>query len=112
MPHDPQTLLRDMQQCGERILRFTAGLGLDEYLANEMIRSAVERQFSIIGEALSRLRKVDPILADRIPENRQIMSFRNIIIHGYDGLDDKIVWGVIEKDIRELLRQLDILLKP
>ena len=64
--------LRDIQVAAERIHRFTAGKQFEQYLADEMLRSAVERQFSIIGEALSRLdenylaalkRGVDQLLA-------------------------------------------------
>jgi addiction module HigA family antidote len=52
--------LRDIQVAAERIERFTRGKGFEQYLADEMLRSAVERQFSIIGEALSRLEKDSP----------------------------------------------------
>jgi len=48
-------------------LRFTAGKSVDDYLADDMLRAAVERRFEIIGEALSRLAKASPELAERIP---------------------------------------------
>jgi uncharacterized protein with HEPN domain len=52
-----------------------------------MLRSAVERQFEIIGEALSQLAKIDPAVAARIPDLRRIVGFRNVLIHGYDRMD-------------------------
>ena len=67
-----------------------------------MLRSAVERQFGIIGEALSRLAKDDPEVAAVIPDHATIIAFRNILIHGYATVDDKIVWGVIENHLRSL----------
>ena len=67
-----------------------------------MLRSAVERQFSILGEALSRLAKDHPEAAASIPDRAQIIAFRNILVHGYASVDDRIVWGVIENHLARL----------
>ena len=64
-----------------------------------MLRSAVERQFEIIGEALGTLARVDATIAARIPELRDIVAFRNILIHGYAILDRARVWRVVEDDL-------------
>ncbi|MDZ4790818.1 MAG: DUF86 domain-containing protein [Hyphomicrobiales bacterium] len=78
---------------GEAIQRFSAGKSFDDYSGDLMLRSAVERQFEIIGEALKRLTELDADLAARISERRTIIGFRNFIAHGYDVVDDSIVWG-------------------
>jgi Ribonuclease HepT-like len=52
--------LTDIQAATERIARFTQGKRFEHYLAHEMLRSAVERQFGIVGEALSRLARIRP----------------------------------------------------
>jgi uncharacterized protein with HEPN domain len=57
-----------------------------------MLRSAVERQFEIVGEALNKLTKVDPQTAAHIPDLRRVVAFRNILAHGYAVVDDEIVW--------------------
>jgi uncharacterized protein with HEPN domain len=88
--------LLDIQVAADRIGRFTRGKSFEQYLADEMMRSAVERQFGIAGEALSRLAKDDPAVAAAIPDYGKIVAFRNILIHGYASVDDRIVWGVIE----------------
>ena len=88
--------LADIQVAAERIARFCHGKSFEQYRADEMLRSAVERQLSVLGEALSRLDKESPEVAARIPDHRKIIGFRNILIHGYASVDDKIVWGVIE----------------
>ena len=71
-----------------------------------MLRSAVERQFEIMGEAFVGLRRVDPELAAMIPDPRHIVAFRNVLIHGYATVDDRLVWAVIEGTPREPLAAL------
>jgi uncharacterized protein with HEPN domain len=72
-----------------------------------MLRAAVERQFEIIGEALGGLRRIDPSVADAIPDLARIIAFRNILIHGYASIDDRLVWGVVEADLPVLRRSLE-----
>jgi len=102
--------LWDARRAAERIARFTAGRGFEGYLADEMVRSAVERQFEIIGEAFAGLRRVDPDLAASIPDLPRIVAFRNVLIHGYATVDDRLVWGVVEGDLPGLLAGLARLL--
>ncbi|MGI8815584.1 MAG: HepT-like ribonuclease domain-containing protein [Pseudonocardia sp.] len=63
-----------------------------DYELDELVRSAVERQLEIVGEALNQLAKIDPQRAARVPELRQIVDFRNVLIHGYAAVDDALVW--------------------
>ncbi|OGA65472.1 MAG: hypothetical protein A3G81_12660 [Betaproteobacteria bacterium RIFCSPLOWO2_12_FULL_65_14] len=94
--------LRDIQIAAERVERFTRGKQLEQYLADDMLRSAVERQFTIIGEALSRLDQDSPAVAAAIPERGKIISFRNILIHGDAAVDERIGWGVVENYLAPL----------
>jgi uncharacterized protein with HEPN domain len=102
--------LFDMQQAVELIVRFTDGRSLEEYGADAMLRSAVERQFEILGEALGKLAKLDPALAARISDYRRIIAFRNVLIHDYDIVLDEVVWGVIETQLPPLRSLLSDLL--
>ena len=79
------------------------GLDADAYAADELRRSAVERQLEIIGEALKNLRKTDPDIGDQIPEIARIIGLRNILAHGYTVVDDAVVWSAASQRVPELL---------
>lgn len=83
-------------------MEFTANKSLQDYLDDRMLRSAVERQFEIIGEALNQLCKIDPKWAERIPDVPQIIAFRNLLIHGYASVNDLTVWRTIEASLPTL----------
>ena len=74
------------------------------------MRSAVERQLEILGEALGQAARADASLSDRIPELPRIVGLRNRIIHGYDSVDDEIVWDVVQTKITPLLMQIGALI--
>ena len=75
-----------------------------------LLRSAVERQFEIVGEALRRAIQVEPSLTERITGTRRIIAFRNRLIHAYASVADEVVWGVIEGGLPVLMREVDDLL--
>jgi uncharacterized protein with HEPN domain len=102
MQPESRKYLYDMHLAANRVERFCSGKAFAQYLADEMLRSAVERQMGIIGEALARLAKDDPGTAAAIPDSDKIIAFRNILIHGYASVDDRIVWGVIENHLSAL----------
>jgi uncharacterized protein with HEPN domain len=110
MPHDPQTLLEDVRRAAQMIVDFTSGKSVADYTTDVMLHAAVEREFIIIGEALSRLEKLDAALAVQIMSYRQIIGFRNVLVHGYDAIDDQIVWRVIEQDLPILKQQAETML--
>ncbi len=84
MRRDPRAYLWDVREAADAIASFVLGRGFDDYSGDLMLRSAVERQLAIIGEALSQLARVERSLAARIPEVRRVIAFRNVLIHGYD----------------------------
>lgn len=96
MPNDPRKLLYDVAAAAAAIREFCAGRTEADYEADLMLRSACERQFEIIGEAMSRLRDRHPSVFDRIAGGPAIIGFRNRLIHGYDSVDTHIVWEVIQ----------------
>ena len=67
------------------------------YQENKMLRRAVEREFAIIGEAMTKMNKLMPDIP--ISHKQQIIRMRNIVIHGYDKVDDVIIWGTIVRHL-------------
>lgn len=110
MAHKPEKLLSDIIAAGDAILGFVSGRAKDGYGRDLMLRSAVERQLEILGEAVRRLDALAPEVAARISEHRRIIGLRNIIAHGYDGLDDDIVWQVVSEKLPVLLQEARALL--
>lgn len=109
MRRDPRTYLWDALRAAELLVEFSNGKSFTDYLGDAMLRSAVERQFEIIGEALNNLAKVSPDLAAAIPDLPRIVAFRNILIHGYASVDDALVWQVLTEkrpQLEERLHQL------
>lgn len=103
MPHSSNKLLQDILSAGQAIQQFTVSRTLDDYRNDLMLRSAVERQFEIIGEALNRLGRLNPASVQNIEGHEKIIAFRNVVAHGYDVLDDAIVWQMISDYLPELL---------
>ena len=110
MARDARVHLADVLEAADLIARFTAAADLASYRADAMMRSAVERQLEIVGEALNRLTREDPELADRIPDIRRIVGFRNVLAHGYDVVEDEIVWDAITLDLPALAAAVVVLL--
>jgi uncharacterized protein with HEPN domain len=78
------------------------------YMENKMLRRAVEREFEIIGEALNKIEKIDSSID--ISSKKQIISMRNRVIHGYDKIDNEIIWGTIVRHLPKLKDEVDLLL--
>jgi len=103
--------LFDARQAALRIHQFIQGKGIADYQREALLRSAVERQREFVGEALTRLAKVDPACAGRIGEHRRIIAFRNILVHAYAEVDDQVIWNVVELKLPTLLRDVEALLQ-
>lgn len=94
----------------EFLLDFTVDRTVDDYINDRAFRSAVERELQIIGEALIQLEKLGSSTAARIPEYQNIIGFRHVLVHGYDGLDPMTVWNVIDTKLTNLTEKIKSLL--
>ena len=99
--------IHDAIEACRAIGSFTQGVTFDDYAGNLLLRSAVERQFEILGEALNRASTMAPEIEALLPDLRRIVGMRNRIIHGYDSVDDEIIWdafNIIFPPFRHLFR--------
>jgi uncharacterized protein with HEPN domain len=102
--------LQDILDACDLIGEVSSSQTRESFVQDEISRAAVERKFEVIGEALNRISKVDPATAQRIPQCRVIIGFRNVLIHGYDDIDYSRVWHVIRDDVPPLRKLvLDLL---
>ncbi len=88
--------LYDIAQAAALAIEFIAQKSFSNYTSSVMLRSAVERQLEIVGEALVQLLRTDPETASKISEHRRLIAFRTILIHGYAQIDHRVVWNVLE----------------
>ncbi len=102
--------VRDMLDACERCLHYTAGMDRAAFLGDRLTYDATVRNVEIIGEAAN---KVPPAIRNDHPDIpwRDIIDTRNRLIHGYDAIDESIVWLIVHDDIPELLPRLRALLE-
>ena len=110
MQRNPKCYLWDIQQSANAILDFIADKTFADYERERILRSAVEREFTIIGEATNRLRHQDEHLASQITNHQKIISLRNIIAHEYDDVRNDLIWTTIKTDLPALLTEVNNLL--
>ena len=109
MTLETKKYLHDIRRATYLLEAFTSGKTFADYEADAMFRAAVEREFEIIGEAMSRLAAVDEATASRITNYQRIISFRNVLIHGYADVDNRLVWGVLEANLPILANEVEAL---
>ncbi len=103
--------LEDVQDCASFVIEVAEGKDLAGYRADRLFRQAIERNLEIIGEAIGRIARLDPATASRVSEHRRIIAFRNRLIHGYDLLDDELVWDTVKSEVPVLLSEVEGLLQ-
>ena len=110
MEHSPKAYLFDIKQACDEIEEFTHSMTYQEYSGNALVKAAVERKFLMIGEALMRLKRENPEILETITNHEKIIGFRNVLVHGYDMIDDATVWSAIKDGIPPLRRKVENLL--
>ncbi len=111
MQRNFEAYLWDIQDRGRQIVAFVGSASEDDYLHNRMLRAAVERNLEVIGEAIVQAKRSFPDEIARIHDFAKVISFRNELAHGYNGLNHHEVWIVIKQSLPLLLSQVDTLLQ-
>jgi uncharacterized protein with HEPN domain len=109
MPRSLKAYLWDINRAAGDILIFTQGKRLDDYENDAMLRAAVERNFEVIGEALSQAIRFFPQIAGRVGDEQQIIAFRNRLIHGYATVRHALVWDIVQTKIPKLKEDIELL---
>ena len=103
--------LFDILFAVEVIEEFIQEMNFTEYEEDIKTRSAVERQLGIIGEAVNKFMKEDS--GSELTNAKEIVNFRNRLIHAYDSIDNSIIWAIktnhlpkLKKEVEELMQEL------
>ena len=107
---DVRLFLHDILECIEKIERYTRDMSFDEFVRNDLVVDAVIRNLEIIGEAVKNIPEDFRSKYPDIPW-KQIVGFRNIVIHHYFGVDLSIVWTVIKRHLKELKPKIETILR-
>ncbi len=110
MPRDARAYLKDILDGCSAITAMLDDVDLEAYRQNRIIRRAVEREFTIIGEAVLALSHKDSEVFDSITQARRIVDFRNQLTHEYPSVNDVVVWGIAVRDVPVLNEECQRLL--
>ena len=102
--------LRDIYQAAQAVRRFAMGRTEEDYLADRMLRSAIEREMTVICEAMRELDRTAPEITARFTGYRDIIRFRTFLVHLYMEIDDEKAWGFVEEDIPTVAAEAEDLL--
>ena len=111
MPQQPdiRKYLEDISRCIDAIdIHLNYKRDFNYYIQNITARRAVEREFTIIGEAMNRILKIKPDI--EISHARRIVDLRNIVSHAYDSITNEGIWGIVINDLPKLKIEVDALL--
>jgi uncharacterized protein with HEPN domain len=110
MPPDTLGVLEDILEAAQYIVDDTVGMTFEEFERDRRSRQLVERNFTIIGEAMNRLRRHDVQIAEQFTSYRKIVGFRNSLIHGYDTIDYSIVLAANQDALPVLRAEVESIL--
>jgi uncharacterized protein with HEPN domain len=111
MQPELEKYLFDIEEACRAIFELAEKSSIEEFRTTRWLRSSIEREFIIIGEALRNAIAAEPALAMQITDSRSIIGFRNIVVHGYSTVDRDFVWGFIQTDLPRLVQEVQQYLK-
>ena len=105
-----QFYVQDMIDFAERAVGYTAGFDQETFTSNDRTYDATLRNLELIGEAATHVPKEVREANPQI-KWRQVIAVRNRLAHGYLGLDDDVIWDIVQTDLPDLLTKLRRLLE-
>ncbi len=107
MTHEPTKYVADMLDACRFVLELTSGKTIQDYKADRLFRSALQRELQNIGEALMQLERSHPEMAGRVSEHDRIIRFRHALVHGYHDVRADLVWDIVQHKLPILRRELE-----
>lgn len=101
--------LNDIARSIDRIGRFLDGKTYDDFRHDALVHDAVVRNLEIVSEASRHVPDTIKSRAPHIPW-REIADFGNILRHGYEGVNDRIIWETIARDMPVLRAAIQVFL--
>jgi len=108
---DWQLCIDDMIEFAQRSLAYTEGMDQQRFVGDRMRYDATLRNLELIGEAAGRVPPGVRLQAPHVPW-RQMIALRNRLAHAYLGVDDDVIWSVLQDDLVGLIRSLEVLRTP
>ena len=109
MPRDLRAYTEEILNSLAEIESFISGMDFGEYAQDVKTKAAVERKLLNIGEALNQANQINKEIENEITDFRKIIGFRNILVHGYFGVDDALVWDVVSTKLKQLKTDIESL---
>lgn len=106
MSREWRLYVADMRACCARVAEYTAGLDREEFESRRMVYDATLRNLELLGEAARHVPEEARKLAPAVPW-RRIVGVRNILIHGYLGIDNDVIWDIVSNEVAGLMRALE-----
>lgn len=100
----------DMLGFAEKVVLYTDGLDQERFVASGLNYDATVHNLILLGEAAMHVPESVRTFASEI-DWRQIVGTRNRLVHGYLGINNDIVWDIIQNEIPALITQLEALIK-
>lgn len=110
LPPEAAKPLRDARRACAELQTFSAGRTNDHLQTDRAFQLLVERLLEIAGEALRHAERLDPSISGQIRDPRNIVGTRNRLIHGYDDIDYRLLWDIVEVYVPSLTSNLDMIL--
>jgi uncharacterized protein with HEPN domain len=99
MPREVSKLLRDIVQSGKAVKAYVGDKSFEDYIADPVLRDAVERRLFIDGDSLVQRSQIDEGLAERFENWRQIRAFRNLLAHGHFAVIPARIWSIVQEEL-------------
>ena len=99
---EPKAYLLDLILACDTIVEYSARASLEQYGNDRGLRSIVERQLFIVGEAVQQLKRLEPLEVHTLGPVGEMIRVRNVLAHVYFGVRNDLIWDIVRNHVPEL----------